>query len=71
MQAIIDRFEGLYAICEKSDRKMIKIERSRLPAEVREGDVLQIEGDSIRLDIEATRQKRKAAEERFNRLRQP
>jgi len=40
MKIIVDRFEGNYAVCEADGNKMINIERSRLPKEAREGDVL-------------------------------
>lgn len=54
MKVIIDRFEGNFAVCEKEDRTMVNIERSRLPMGAGEGDVLVIEGDVISLDAEET-----------------
>ncbi len=63
MEVIIDRFEGKTAVCEKPDRSMINIPRSKLPAGAQEGDVLIIEGDSIRIDSAATAKRRQAAEE--------
>jgi hypothetical protein len=71
MQVIVDRFEGDAAVCEKPDRSMINIPRSKLPAEVKEGDVLIIEGDSILLDPSETQKRKIAIEEKFKRLRQP
>lgn len=62
MQVIIDRFEGDMAVCEKADRTTFNILRSRIPAGAREGDVLVLEGDRIRIDSEATAKRRKAAE---------
>ncbi len=44
MKVIIDRFEGKYAVCEKKNLEMIDIEIDKLPKEVKEGDVLIIEG---------------------------
>lgn len=54
MKVIIDRFEGHYAVCEKEDRAMIDIKKTDLPSEAKEGDVLDIEGDTIIIDLEAT-----------------
>ncbi len=67
MELIIDRFEGKMAVCEKPDRTMVNIARSKLPAEAREGDVLVVEGDDIRIDSAATAKRRQAAEEMMRR----
>jgi hypothetical protein len=71
MQLIIDRFEGKYALCQQPDRSMLKILRRKIPSEAREGDVLQVSGDTISLDKAATAVRKKAAADNFNRLRQP
>jgi uncharacterized Zn finger protein len=63
MQMIIDRFEGNMAVCEKPDRTMTNIPLSQLPAEAKEGDVLIVEGDCIRIDQIETEKRRKAAAE--------
>ncbi len=68
MQVIIDRFEGNFAVCEKPDRSMLNIPRNKLPAKAREGDVLIIEGDHIRLDSTATSERKKAIEEKMKDL---
>ena len=68
MQAIIDRFEGSYAVCERPDRAMFNIPRSKLPAGAKEGDVLAIEGDTILIDLIATAQRKKAAAEGLQKL---
>lgn len=61
MKVIIDRFEGEYAVCEKDDRTMINIKKNKLPADVEEGDVLVINGDSITIDaVETMKRKRKS-----------
>ncbi|MDF2503436.1 DUF3006 domain-containing protein [Clostridium sp.] len=59
MKVVVDRFEGKYAVCEKNDRTMVNIKRSKLPKELKEGDVLQIEGEIISIDLAETL-KRKA-----------
>lgn len=64
MKVIIDRFEGQYAVCEDEDQKMINIEIDKLPQGVKEGDVLIIEGDNIKVDKEETEIRR----ERIRRL---
>ncbi|KPU44140.1 hypothetical protein OXPF_23070 [Oxobacter pfennigii] len=43
MKVIIDCFEGKFAICETDEKKMINIEKSRIPRDAKEGDVLKVE----------------------------
>lgn len=64
MDVIVDRLEGEFAVCEQANREMIDIRREKLPAGVKEGDVLTIEGDQITINPE----KRKAREERISKL---
>ncbi len=68
MQVIIDRFEGEMAVCEQADRTMLNIPRSRLPAEAKEGDVLIVEDESIRIDPSATLKRKKSINARFKSL---
>ena len=68
MKVTIDRFEGEYAVCEKPDRTVVNIKKDRLPKEVKEGDVLIIEGDNIRVDSEETRQRKKDITKLMNDL---
>ncbi|HEY8891738.1 MAG TPA: DUF3006 domain-containing protein [Clostridium sp.] len=58
MNVIIDRFEGNYAVCEKEDRVSIDIERSKLPNEAKEGDILCIDNGNITIDLEKTKKRR-------------
>ncbi len=67
MEVVIDRFEGQIAVCERPDRTMMNIPRSKLPDGAAEGDVLVIEGDAIRIDPAATAQRRRKAEELLRR----
>ncbi len=63
MRVIIDRFEGEFAVCEVQDSKsMVHIEKSKLPAGSKAGDVLVIEGDLIELDLEDTARRKKRIE---------
>lgn len=59
MKVTIDRFEGEYAVCEKPDRTMLNIEKGRLPGGAKEGDILNIDGDSITLDAGETSKRKK------------
>lgn len=54
MKLIIDRFEGDYAVCEREDKTMIDIERSKLPEGAKEGSVLLVDGNNISLDENET-----------------
>ena len=63
MKVIIDRFEGNYAVCEKEDRAMIDISREKLPAGVKEGDVLDIVNEKISINIQETEKRKKEREE--------
>ncbi|MFL0248071.1 DUF3006 domain-containing protein [Candidatus Clostridium stratigraminis] len=63
MRVIIDRFEGNYAVCEEEDRTMIDIEKSKLPPEAKEGDVLSILDDVITIDIIETEKRKKIIKE--------
>ena len=63
MKVVIDRFEGIYAVCEKEDRTMINIEIEKLPLKAKEGDVLSITNDSINIDVEETYIRKKEMEE--------
>lgn len=58
MKVIIDRFEENFAVCEKEDEEMINIEKSKLPLNSKEGDVLIIDGENITFDEEETNARR-------------
>lgn len=68
MKVIIDRFEGEYAICEKKDLEMIDIEINRLPPEAKEGDILIIRGENIKIDNEETEKRKEKIEKLMNDL---
>lgn len=59
MKVTIDRFEGEFAVCEKPDRTLINVPKGKLPAGAREGDILIMEGETIRLDTQATSKRKK------------
>lgn len=62
MKVIIDRFEGKYAVCQQEDLSMINIEKSKLPKEAEEGDVLSVFDDTISIDKEETDRLKKQVE---------
>jgi hypothetical protein len=68
MKVTIDRYEGEYAVCEKADRTMMNIEKSRLPASAKEGDILIVDGDKIEIDSGATTKRKKRIENLMNDL---
>lgn len=63
MQGTIDRFEEEFAVVELENRKMKNIKRSLIPKDAKEGDVLNIEEDSITIDYEETEKRKKEIEE--------
>ena len=63
IKVIIDRFEGEFAVCEAEKGKMINIEKFRLPANAKEGDVLIVSPDKSEIDEEETKKRKKRIEE--------
>lgn len=61
MQAIVDRFEGNAAILETEDGH-IRVPRSELPSQTREGDVLVACDKKWVLEPQATQERRKKIE---------
>lgn len=68
MKVIIDRFEGCLAICEQEDGSLIKINKNKIPANAREGDLLLIEGEFIKINFKETEKKKREVEKLFNEL---
>ena len=63
MKVIIDRFEGDFAVCEKEDRQMLDIEKSKIPITAKEGDVLNIDNGIITINLQETVKRKKEIEE--------
>ena len=63
MKVIVDRFEDKFAICETEERSMINIDRSKMPASAKEGDVLIIDRGIITIDTAATKDRKQEIEE--------
>lgn len=64
---IIDRFEGGFAVVETEDG-MINVDRSFLPADASEGDVLTCENGRYSVDRESTETIRSSVRGRLHRL---
>ncbi|KGM96134.1 pyruvate kinase [Clostridium novyi A str. 4552] len=63
MFGTIDRFEEEFAVIEFDDRKVINILKDKLPKGVKEGDVLNFQDDSIKIDYAETEKRKKEIEE--------
>jgi len=59
MKTSIDRFEGEFAVCESADGTSMNIEKSKLPKGAKAGDVLDIDGNKITIDIAETDARKK------------
>lgn len=66
---VVDRFEGLYAICENEEKEFIHIEIEVLPPLVKEGDCLYINEDGVySIDYEATEENTKRIRSKLDSL---
>ena len=69
MFAVIDRFEGDFALCQfLADGEMRRYARSALPSNAKEGDVLRIDGNSFAIDRQRTKKRRTEMQEKMDRL---
>ena len=66
-QITIDRFDGIYAICEDKDKAFFAIETSELPQGAKAGDVLKIT-DALSIDVEETERRRARILEKQKKL---
>ena len=60
---VIDRFEGIYAVCQDEDGTMVNIEKSIIEGKPKEGDIIDISETKIIVDKKATIQRQKEIEE--------
>ncbi len=66
---IIDRFEGMYAICEEEDKTMLSIPKYRLPLDCKEGDCLILNTKGMyQKDNEVTMEREKRIRDKMDRL---
>jgi len=56
---IIDRIEGIYAVCEKEDRTMVNIPITAFPVKVNEGEVWITDCENLILDDAETENRKK------------
>lgn len=68
MKVVIDRFEDIYAVCEKEDGSMINIEKDKIGVEAKEGDILIISNNGIIKDEVATKNRKEEIEKMTNDL---
>lgn len=57
MKAVIDRFEGGFAVLELEDKTTLPFPEGALPRDAREGDVLNITAEIDRAETERRRRK--------------
>lgn len=58
VNAIIIRFEDSIAVCRKESKALIQINRNLLPAGTKEGDVLEIIGKRVSINLIETNKRR-------------
>lgn len=65
----IDRFDGIYAICEDKDKAFFAIELSELPKGAKSGDVLLITDEgTLEIDAEETERRRQRVLEKQKKV---
>lgn len=65
----IDRFEGDFAICEnKQTNEMVNIEKSLLPNNSKEGDIIKLENGIYVLDVQSTNKEQEEVKNLVNNL---
>lgn len=66
---IVDRFEGLYAICENEEKEFFNVKIELLPPETKEGDCIYINEDGVYyIDYETAEENRKRIRNKLNSL---
>ena len=63
MELIIDRFEDEYAVCEDENKKILNINKSKIPKQAKEGDIIIYTDGKYILDKEKTLNRKKYIEE--------
>jgi hypothetical protein len=66
---IIDRFEGIYAVCETEDKSYVRVPKYKLPLNCMEGDCLFQDAEGMyQKDAEGKTAKEKKILDKMNRL---
>lgn len=60
---IIDRFEGIYALCEDHEGNLVQIEADNLPKDAGEGDVIELINGAFKVCHEKTKNRKQKIEE--------
>lgn len=60
---IIDRFEGNYAVCEDENKQMHNIELRFIEDNPKEGDIIENNNGSFKINVEETKKRRKYIED--------
>ena len=47
----VDRIENNFVICEDEDGKIVKLDKHNLPENISEGDIIDIDGEIIKLNL--------------------
>lgn len=68
MRAVMDRWEGDFAVCEGEAGEMMEIPRSRMPSDAEPGVTLLIGADGISVDWDDTRARRERIAAKRRRL---
>ena len=55
----VDRFEESFAVCEDENGKSVNIEKEKLPADAKEGDIISIDNGEVIFLAEETEERRK------------
>ena len=63
MELIIDRFEEEYAVCEDENKKILNINKSKIPKQAKQGDIIIYRNGTYILDKEKTLNRKKYIEE--------
>ena len=59
MRLMVIRIEGNMAVCEKTDKSIVDIELTKLPGDVKEGDVLIEKDGNYELDLTQAEKRKK------------
>lgn len=65
MKYIIDRLEEGLALCEDELKKIISIPRTKLPEDLKEGDIIHEDEGVFSLDPDSTRERREAMKKKL------
>lgn len=65
---IIDRIENEFAVCEFDERIIKNIPLSKLPKDIKEGDILKFENNIYTKDLDLIKKRKEKIEKLINKL---